>query len=242
MQAFLPLTRALADKTRLRILESLCNGAATVNDLAAQLDLPQPRISSHLALLRRSGLVSMHAQGRQHTYQVDARRVGALCETLQAFLAPAAAAPPRSSQAAREVRHNSALRQGRSCYDHLAGVVGVQLLDALLRRGWLDVQQAGTRQQYRLTPTGEQELQARGVALAQAYTARRQFAYGCLDWTERRVHVGGALGAVLLEALLHAGVVTRQPGIRTLQVHVPLSSWLDRPAATFQDRSNTSQP
>lgn len=230
MQELLPLTQALADATRLRIVQLLCSGAATVNDLAAQLDLPQPRISSHLALLRQAGLTTVETQGRQRTYQVDKLRVQALFTALQAFLPSPTAVLPRSPQAAREVHRNSVLRQGRSCYDHLAGVVGVQLLDALLQRAWLHVQQNNSPPQYTLTPQGQQALQARGVAIPRA--ARRRFAYGCLDWTERRVHLGGALGAVLLEALLHAGIVERQPGTRMLHMRSPLASWLDATEAT----------
>lgn len=227
MQELLPLTHALADTTRLRILEILCGGEATVNDLADQLALPQPRISSHLALLRRAGLTTVQTQGRQRTYQVDGPRLQALFASLQAFLPPTASTPPRSQQAAREVHRNSVLRQGRSCYDHLAGVVGVQLLDALLQHGWLDVHQAVPQPQYTLTLPGRQALQARGVAITPATTVRRRFAYGCLDWTERRVHLGGALGAAIFAALLHAGIVERQAGSRMLRVCSPLALWLE---------------
>ena len=80
------------------------------------------------------------------------------------------AQPPMSPQAAREVRRNTLRRQGRTCYDHLAGVVGVQLLEALLQRGWLE-ESAGPRPRYRLTPSGRQALQGRGVALPDARSA-----------------------------------------------------------------------
>jgi DNA-binding transcriptional ArsR family regulator len=229
MHTLVQLLHALADVSRLRLVEALCAGEATVSDLAVRLHLPQPRVSSHLALLRQAGLVAVHSQGRQRTYRVDAPRLQALFTALHA-LTPGAAIPRRSPspQARREVRRDSALRQGRSCYDHLAGVVGVQLLDTLLQRGWLAVRTPETpRPQYMLTPVGHQALRARGVDVARASTARRQFAYGCLDWTERRVHLGGALGAAILEALRTAGVVQRQPSSRTLLVLTPLGHWLD---------------
>lgn len=230
MQKLAQLAQALADVSRLRILEVLCMHEATVSDLAAQLDLPQPRLSSHLALLRQADLVRVQAQGRQHTYQVDAPRLQALFAALRALL-PADYEPHTSAspQAVREVRRNSPLRQGRSCYDHLAGVIGVQLLEALLQHGWLVRQaQTGPRVQYRLTPAGQQALQERGVDVACANAARRQFAYACLDWTERREHLGGALGAAVFAALHEAGVVQRQSGSRTLVVLTPLAHWLDR--------------
>jgi hypothetical protein len=134
--------------------------------------------------------------------------------------------PPMSPQAAREVQRNTLLRQGRTCYDHLAGVVGVELLDALLRRGWLE-ESAGPRPRYRLTTSGRQALQSRGVALPEAQKTRRQFAYGCLDWTERRAHLGGALGAAILQALSDSGYVCRDRTSRAVMLREPIAGWLD---------------
>ena len=134
--------------------------------------------------------------------------------------------PPISPQAAREVQRNTMLRQGRTCYDHLAGVVGVELLDALLQRGWLE-ESAGPRPRYRLTPSGRQALQSRGVALPATKKVRRQFAYGCLDRTERRAHLGGALGAAILQALSESGYVRRPHTSRVVVLPQPIADWLD---------------
>jgi hypothetical protein len=134
--------------------------------------------------------------------------------------------PPLSPQAAREVRRNTLLRQGRTCYDHLAGVVGVELLEVLLRRGWLE-ESAGPRPRYHLTSSGRQALQGRGVALPDAKKVRRQFAYGCLDWTERRAHLGGALGAAILQALSDSGYVRRDRKSRVVVLRQPITGWLD---------------
>jgi hypothetical protein len=131
-----------------------------------------------------------------------------------------------SPQAAREVRRNTRLRQGRTCYDHLAGAVGVQLLEALLQRGWLE-ESAGPRPRYRLTLSGRQALQSRGVALPDTRKARRQFAYGCLDWTERRPHLGGALGAAMLQALSDTDYVRRDHTSRAVILRQPITDWLD---------------
>ena len=124
----------------------------------------------------------------------------------------------RSAQATREVRRDTPLRQGRTCYDHLAGVAGVQLFDDLFERGWikLDVGSDQLRPSYRLTPVGNQRLSFLGVDIASARKARRRFAFGCLDWTERRVHLGGALGAATLEAICAAGFIRRQVGTRAV--------------------------
>jgi len=135
--------------------------------------------------------------------------------------------PKRSAQAARAVRRDTPIRHARTCYDHLAGVAGVRLLDVMLERGWLTVEE-GPRPRYRLTPTGDAALRARGVDLDRAKQARRMYAFGCLDWTERRPHLGGALGAAVLHALEDAGVVHRDGTARTMLLAQPLDAWLDR--------------
>ena len=225
MQLVSRLARALADETRLRILLALSRGEATVSDLSARLGLGQPRVSTHLALLRRAGLVSVRPSGRSRAYRVDARRVAAAVRALRSLL-PESKAPVRSPGAGREVRRNSSIRRARSCYDHLAGVAGVGLLDALLRRRWLVPVRSGRRVRYALTPTGDRALGARSVEIARARRARRMFAYGCLDWTERRPHLGGALGAAILSALGDAGVVERRNGSRILALRRPVAGWL----------------
>jgi DNA-binding transcriptional ArsR family regulator len=227
MQTSVQIAHALADETRLRILTLLLAGDAPVSDLVTRLGLPQPRVSTHLALLRQAGLVSVQMVGRQRVYCAAAPRVRTL---LDALGVDTAALPRRSPQAVRQVRRNTALRQGRTCYDHLAGVAGVQLLDELLRRGWL-ASAAGvqdTRLHYRLTPQGSQALTTCGVDVVSARRGRRRFAYGCLDWTERRAHLGGALGAAVLAALQGAGVVRRQPQSRALVLLQPVTDWLGR--------------
>lgn len=129
-------------------------------------------------------------------------------------------------------KRNTALRQARTCYDHLAGVAGVQLLDALCERGWIEVELDTTelRPPYRLTSSGEIALRSRGVNLAKTRRARRRFAYGCPDRTERRWHLGGSLGAKIFEALRRSGVVRRQRQTRIVSLQQPLASWLDFPA------------
>ncbi len=225
MQLLSRLARALADETRLRILLALSQGESTVSDLSARLGLGQPRVSTHLALLRGAGLVSVRPSGRSRTYRLRAQRVTAAVRALRS-LVPGSKGPVRSPGAGREVRRNSPVRLARSCYDHLAGVAGVGLLDALLRRRWLVPVRSGGRVRYALTPAGDRALGARAVDIARARRARRMFASGCLDWTERRPHLGGALGAAILSALGDAGVVERRNGSRILTLRRPVAGWL----------------
>ena len=226
MQAITESAKALADETRIRLLAVLCEGDATVNDLAARMGLAQPRISTHLALLRRAGLVTVATLGRQRTYHVDAGQIGEIFAALGGTMSTTTMQPARSAQAARAVQHDMPIRQARTCYDHLAGVAGVQLLDTFLTRSWLEAEE-GQRPPYRLTPMGEAALRTRGVNIDAAHRARRMFAFGCLDWTERRPHLGGALGAAILAALEGANVVQRDSAGRTILLSRPLDTWLD---------------
>lgn len=132
----------------------------------------------------------------------------------------------RSHQAAREVRRDSSLRRARTCYDRLAGVAGVDLLDEMLDRGWF-LEEKGPKNLYRLTGEGERALLDLGVDVPWAAAQRRPFAYGCLDWTERRYHLRGSLSAAVLTALCDSGTIRREQGSRTIAVDRPLTQWLD---------------
>jgi DNA-binding transcriptional ArsR family regulator len=229
MHAIAQTAHALADETRLRLLVLLREGDATVTDIAARLDLAQPRVSTHLALLRDAGLVTVLRAGRQRTYHVDAERIGHLLSALGGEMTATLDRATISTQAARAVRRDLPIRQARTCYDHLAGVAGVHLLDMLLERGWLapraDNDGRG-RVLYDLTPAGEAALRARGVDLDGARRARRRFAFGCLDWTERRPHLGGALGAAILASLAASGSLRRDAASRTVDLRAAFDAWL----------------
>lgn len=214
---------ALADAARLALLAALLEGEATVSELAARLDLAQPRVSTHLARLRAAGLVVPAAIGRHRTYRADAGLVKPLLDALYAG-GPAAVARP-SPQAGRERRRDTPLRRARTCYDHLAGVAGVGLLETMRRRRWV-VERTKDGPGYELTPAGARALARRGVNLETARASRRRFATACLDWTERRPHLGGALGAAVLGALRARGYVRRNPGGRAMRIVRPLSAWL----------------
>ena len=136
--------------------------------------------------------------------------------------------PSISAQAARELRRNTGLRRARTCYDHLAGVAGVELFDEMMKRGWLEQgeRQESARVSYSLTPLGRQVLIGKNVDLA-ASSSKRRFAYGCTDWTERRLHLGGALGAAVLQALQARDVVRRTIGTRVVSVKSGVAAWCE---------------
>ena len=224
MQGVAQVAEALSDPTRLALLAALLEGEATVSELAARLGLAQPRVSSHLARLRDADLVRPVVMGRHRAYGVAGPRVKPLLDALYAT-GPAAVARP-SKQAGRERRRDSPLRRARTCYDHLAGVAGVVLLETMRTRAWLEPSGADGPG-YVLTDAGARALARRGVDFDAARASRRRFATACLDWTERRPHLGGALGAAVLEALRAGGHVRRARG-RAVTLVSPLRRWLGR--------------
>lgn len=139
--------------------------------------------------------------------------------------------PRQSPQAEREVRRDTALRQARSCYDHLAGVAGVRLFAQLLDNGWIE--SAGTsavpKPDYRLTDGGTAAMAKRGIDPALIQKAKRRFAYGCTDWTERQHHLGGGLGAAILASLVDGGYVIRVKGTRVVGLLRGPSEWVGTP-------------
>lgn len=222
MQDAARLAAALGEPSRLAILSALLEREATVSDLASRLNLAQPRVSTHLARLRTAGLVTRVSIGRHRTYRADGPRVKRLLDALYAAGSPTL--PKPSPRADRERRRDTPLRHARTCYDHLAGIEGVQLLREMQRRGWLH----GTRDgpAYELTASGMRALLGRGVDVEAARVSRRRFTAACLDWTERQPHLGGALAAAVFNALVATGYVRRQPRRRDVRIVKPLARWL----------------
>ena len=134
---------------------------------------------------------------------------------------------PASAQALREVRRNTSLRRARTCYGHLAGVAGVDLMDELLRRGWLEALPGApaSRIHYALTAAGAEALAERGVAFPVARNGKSA-AFSCIDWTERRPHLGGGLGRAIVSALVAVGFIERIPESRLVSVAGDLREWL----------------
>ena len=135
--------------------------------------------------------------------------------------------PVRSQQAEHEVRRDTSLRRARTCYDHLAGVAGAQLYAELSIRGWITEADGNRHPAVSLTLAGKTAREARGNDVQHTYESKRQFAYGCLDGTERVHHRGGALGADILMALESSKRVVRNGDDRSVSVSGSLFQWLD---------------
>ncbi|WP_211239340.1 ArsR/SmtB family transcription factor [Actinokineospora inagensis] len=198
----------IADNSRALILKTLCDGRpSTGSALAAEAGIGASTASAHLAKLVDARLVTVVRAGRTRRYRLARPEVAAALEALAALAAPL---PVRSLRQSTRV---AALRRSRTCYDHLAGDLGVRLMRALLDRGHLtggdglhhpdravlDRESApGTDIHYELTPSGATALTALGVQIP---TTRRPLVRYCVDWTERRHHLAGALGAAITTRL-----------------------------------------
>ena len=197
----------IGDPARANMLLALGDGRALpAGELAYAARVSPQTASGHLARLAGAGLLSVVSQGRHRYYRLASARVGAL---LEAALAVAADAPPRRTVPGRM---DAALRAGRTCYNHLAGRLGVALADALHAAGHVRLAEDGAG----VTPQGLDFFAAFGLDLPQ--TRRRPFCRTCIDWSERRLHLSGELGAALCRHCLALGWIERQRDSRAVKV------------------------
>jgi DNA-binding transcriptional ArsR family regulator len=198
----------------------------TVTDLSGRLSLAQPRVSTHLAILKDAGLVEARTTGRTRVYRAVGERAMPLLNAVKRA-AGVDDGPPASPAALKEINRNSPNRSARSCYDHLAGVAGVELLDQFIFDRWL-VRNGGPDERpiYEPTEDGERAFARLGIDLNQIRGGRRVLACGCLDWTERRPHLAGGLGAEVLASLELGGYVRRDRSTRGIDILRPIDEWL----------------
>jgi DNA-binding transcriptional ArsR family regulator len=193
------------------MLLTLMDGRArTGTELAILADVTPSTASVHLGRLRDVKLVRVSAQGRHKYYCLEGRAVARVLEGLS-FLA---AGTGKGFVPSTPV----SLREARTCYDHIAGALAVQIHDHFLREGWLSATAGLAPSAYRITGDGRRKLIRLGIDLDATLALRRRFAYGCLDWSERRPHIAGALGAALLRHALTRGWVKRDLNSRALSV------------------------
>jgi DNA-binding transcriptional ArsR family regulator len=199
----------LADPTRAGMLLVLSDGRALpAGELARRMRVVPSTASEHLVRLVRQGLLQVERCGRHRYYRLADP---ALARALEALAVVAPPAVPRSLRESDEVM---ALRYARTCYDHLAGALGVAVTEGLVQRGLLNVIDDG----YSVTPRGSRRLDELGLDVAQARRRRRLFAPHCLDWSERRHHLAGALGAALADRLFALDWIARDPAGRAVRV------------------------
>jgi DNA-binding transcriptional ArsR family regulator len=196
---------AIGEPARARMLFCLVDGhARTSTELAMVAEISPSTASAHLQRLEAQRLVDVLAQGKHRYYSLAGANVAAALEALS-VLAGSSRKPfvPHTPQG---------LRAARTCYDHIAGALGVGLHDRMIALGWFE---AAT---YDVTPAGARGFAALGVDVENLSKQRRRFAYACLDWSERRPHVGGAVGAALLKVALKRRWVVEELDSRALRI------------------------
>ena len=211
--AALAETAALVgDPGRAAMLLALMDGRAlTASELARAAGITPQTASGHLARLTTAGLLSRHCQGRHHYHRLASPAVAHMLETImEASAAGDANRPPRTVVTGPR---DKAMRAARTCYDHLAGQLGVRLADALGERGYVELSEEGGA----VTESGMQFFRNFGLELGTG-SAARLYCRPCLDWSERRLHIGGTLGAKMAARCFALNWIRRNSESRAVTV------------------------
>jgi DNA-binding transcriptional ArsR family regulator len=199
----------VGDPARANILAALMGGQAlTAGELVHAAGVSPQTTSGHLGKLSNGRLIACVKQGRHRYYRIATPRVAEMLESIMAIVADA---PPRYRPRSNL---DEAMRMARTCYDHFAGKLGVGITDALCALGHVALSDEGGE----LSESGLVFFEKFGIDLAAARTRRRIFCRPCLDWTERRPHLGGTVGAVLAQRCFDLKWVQRTRDSRALTV------------------------
>lgn len=205
----------IGDPARSAMLVALMDGRAlTASELADVGGITPQTASSHLGRMIEAGMLSVERQGRHRYHRLASATVATMIESIMAVAAEPA---NRTRRTIRTGPRDSAMRRARSCYDHLAGSIAVAIADSMCERGHVtDLAGGGA-----LSADGLVFLRSIGVDVDSALrraTARRLFCRPCLDWSERRPHIAGTVGAALLTACIEQGWLRRSEGARTMSI------------------------
>ena len=205
-----PIAAALGEPARARMVYCLLDGRArTSTELAIVAEVTPSTASVHLQRLRAQRLVKVLAQGKHRYYTLDRPEVAAALEALSVVAGS-------NGQAFTPSTPNR-LRGARTCYDHIAGTLGVAWYERFLALDWLRAPSPAD-QACHLTAIGRSGFETIGIDVDRERALRRRFAFACLDWSERRPHLGGALGAAVLRVALQRRWVAQDLDSRILRV------------------------
>jgi len=204
------IAAAIGEPARARMLYCLLDGhARTSTELALVAEVSPSTASVHLAQLKERGLVQVLAQGKHRYYSLEGAHTAAALEALMVVaVGPGNRFVPNTP---------TRLRAARTCYDHIAGTIAVALHDRLRELDWITATENGG-DAYDVTAQGQRALVEFGIDIAATRALRRRFAYACVDWSERRPHIGGALGAALLKLALKRKWMLQDLDSRALRV------------------------
>ena len=223
---FAPAAALISDPTRAAILRALLpDRPLAARELARLAGVSAATTSFHLAKLLDGGMIAVARQGRHRYYRLAGHEVAAALEALGLI------SPTLPVRTLRQSREAAALAEARTCYDHLAGRAGVELLDGMLRRGLLQEQSSGrtdrshtSAHRFEVTGAGARTLGSFGLNVGEIRRSRRRFAGSCIDWSQRRGHLNGALAAAVTTRLFELGWIERgSVGQRRRSVRVTLA-------------------
>ncbi|MCK9905543.1 winged helix-turn-helix domain-containing protein, partial [Frankia sp. Cpl3] len=199
----------IGDPTRAAMLHELMDGRALpASELAYVARVSPQTASAHLAKMVDGNLLALETQGRHRYYRLASQQVAHVLEVLSTISPPVEVRSLRQSQQLQEVRF------ARTCYDHLAGKLGVSITQYLLENGFL----AAVGQDYQITTRGEEWCRGFGINLEQTRQKRRAFARPCLDWSERRHHLAGTLGTAIASRFFELGWIAKAPTSRAVRI------------------------
>jgi DNA-binding transcriptional ArsR family regulator len=203
----------LADPARASMLWALIDGTTRpAGELAFAANVSPQSASAHLAKLVEGGLLQSEAQGRHRYFRIAGAEAARLVESLASFGASIRPRAPRHPPIVRAMP--SQFLHARTCYDHLAGEMAVSVLQAMLDARWL----VADGHEFKATRLGHEKFAALGIDPRRADAGRRAFARGCVDLTQRRPHLAGALGAALLDLYVRERWVLRTPRSRVVSI------------------------
>src|SRR5262245_30746596 len=184
--------------------------ARTSTELAVVAEVSTSTASAHLNRLKTEGLVKVLMQGKHRFYSLTGPQVARALEGLSILVdAPRKRFVPNTP---------TRLRAARICYDHIAGTLGVALHDRFKDLGWLAGENNGRDDSYQLSEAGTRAFAGLGIDVEATRKLRRRFAFACLDWSERRPHIGGGLAAAILEAALKKKWITQDLDSRAIRL------------------------
>ena len=203
------VAQMVADPGRANILSTLMGGhALTAGELAAVAGVTPQTTSSHLSKLVERRLLAVERRGPRRFYRLATPLIA---QMLEGMMTVAASGPPRFQPPSQI---DDEMRRARTCYDHLAGELGVALTDSMVERGHIELDaDAGE-----LTPEGVHFLGGLGADLVSPVRSRRAFCRPCLDWSEPRVHLAGRVGAAIAGLAFRHDWVRRRPKGRSVQI------------------------
>lgn len=199
----------IADSSRSAMLMALLGGQTLLaSELARIAGITPQTASAHLAKMVEGGLLGSESHGRNRYFRLTSPEVAHVLEAL------AIVAKPAKVRSLRQSDETKALHFARTCYDHMAGEVGVTITSRMLELGWI----APDGRDFIVTGSGSDGLLTIGVNASDLNGRRRIFARQCLDWSERRYHLAGALGAAITTRFFDLGWIQRKPGTRAIMV------------------------